>query len=74
MFLDPPFAAGLLGTAAHLLDDREWLAPAALIYVESAARAELPALPASWRLLKAKRAGEVGYHLFEKGMPGEATE
>jgi 16S rRNA (guanine966-N2)-methyltransferase len=74
VFLDPPFAAGLLGTAAHLLDDREWLAPAALIYVESAARAELPALPASWRLLKAKRAGEVGYHLFEKGMPGEATE
>jgi 16S rRNA (guanine966-N2)-methyltransferase len=67
VFLDPPFAAGLLRAAAHLLEDREWLAPGALVYVESAAHAELPALPASWRLTKAKRAGEVAYHLFEKG-------
>jgi 16S rRNA (guanine966-N2)-methyltransferase len=74
VFLDPPFAAGLLGAAARLLDDREWLAPDALIYVESAARAELPEMPAGWRLLKAKRAGEVGYHLFEKNTQGGATE
>src|SRR5580698_295785 len=32
VFLDPPYAAGLLGAAARLLDDREWLAPGALIY------------------------------------------
>lgn len=70
VFLDPPFAAGILRAAAHLLEDRGWLAPGALIYVESAARADLPELPASWRLVKAKRAGEVGYHLFEKSTPG----
>jgi 16S rRNA (guanine966-N2)-methyltransferase len=73
VFLDPPYAAGLLSAAARLLEDREWLAPGALIYVESAARLALPALPASWHLTKTKRAGEVGYHLFEKGAPGGET-
>jgi 16S rRNA (guanine966-N2)-methyltransferase len=74
VFLDPPFTAGLLRAAAHLLEDRDWLAPAALIYVESAARVELPELPAAWRLVKAKRAGEVGYHLFQKSTPGGIIE
>jgi 16S rRNA (guanine966-N2)-methyltransferase len=64
VFLDPPFAAGLLTAAAARLSQHGWLAPAALIYVESAASAPLPALPGSWQGLKAKRAGEVGYHLF----------
>jgi 16S rRNA (guanine966-N2)-methyltransferase len=70
VFLDPPYAAGLLAAAARLLEDRDWLAPGALIYVESAARIPLPPLPDTWRLAKSKRAGEVGYHLFEKGAPG----
>ena len=64
MFLDPPFAAELLGQAAALLSARAWLAPGALIYVECAAREGLPPLPPSWQPLKAQRAGEVGYHLF----------
>lgn len=74
VFLDPPFAAGLLRAAAGLLDDRDWLAPAALIYVESPARVALPELPESWSLAKAKRAGEVGYHLFQKNSPTGVTE
>lgn len=69
-FLDPPFAAGLLAKAAELLERRGWLAPSALIYVESSAREPLPALPASWELLKAKQAGEVGYHLFARAVRG----
>ena len=64
VFLDPPFAAGLLSEAARLLDERHWLAEGALIYVECRAREGLPPLPARWQSLKAKRAGEVGYHLF----------
>jgi 16S rRNA (guanine966-N2)-methyltransferase len=67
VFLDPPFAAGLLRVAAQLLEDREWLAPGALIYVESSVRLEIPQLPKSWRLAKASRAGEVAYQLFERG-------
>ncbi len=38
----------------------------ALIYVECAAAEQLPPLPASWQALKAKRAGEVGYHLYAR--------
>jgi len=70
VFLDPPFAADLLGRAARLLEERRWLTDAALIYVECAARDGLPPLPGSWRPLKAKQAGEVGYHLFAHTAPG----
>jgi len=73
VFLDPPFASDLLQSAAAMLAERQWLRPGARIYVESAARAGLPALPASWQPLKAKQAGEVGYHLFAQGgAPGTA--
>ncbi len=70
VFLDPPFGAGLLSAAAAALERGGWLAPTALIYVECAARAGPPALPESWRALKAKRAGEVGYHLYARGQAG----
>jgi 16S rRNA (guanine966-N2)-methyltransferase len=74
VFLDPPFASELLPRAAAALAERRWLRPGALVYVESAARDGLPALPASWQLLKAKQAGEVGYHLFAQGgAPGTAS-
>jgi 16S rRNA (guanine966-N2)-methyltransferase len=66
VFLDPPFSAGLLEESAARLEKCGWLGPRALIYVEAAAREPLPALPSAWQLLKAKRAGEVGYHLFER--------
>lgn len=73
-FLDPPFTAGLLSQSAGRLEERGWLAPDALIYVESAAREPLPSLPARWQLLKAKQAGEVGYHLFARAVRGAAPE
>jgi len=66
-FLDPPFAAGLLEQAAALLEANGWLSEAAFIYVECGARAGVPALPERWLALKAKRAGEVGYHLYARG-------
>jgi 16S rRNA (guanine966-N2)-methyltransferase len=70
VFLDPPFAAGLLSKAASLLERRGWLSPEALIYVEASAREPLPALPPGWHPAKAKRAGEVGYHLFAREARG----
>jgi 16S rRNA (guanine966-N2)-methyltransferase len=66
VFLDPPFAGGILSQAADSLERGAWLAPGALIYVECAARDGLPALPPAWSLLKAKQAGEVGYHLLAR--------
>jgi 16S rRNA (guanine966-N2)-methyltransferase len=70
VFLDPPFSEGLVAPAAALLEERGWLAPNALIYMESAARAARPALPPAWHELKAKQAGEVGYHLFARNPGG----
>ena len=65
VFLDPPFASGLLANASVRLEDKGWLAPNALIYIEAAHRDGPPVLPATWRLARAKRAGEVGYYLVE---------
>jgi 16S rRNA (guanine966-N2)-methyltransferase len=70
VFLDPPFAAGLVAPAAALLEERGWLAPNALIYLESAAREALPALPQAWEQRKAKQAGEVGYYLYARNPGG----
>ena len=69
VFLDPPFGAPLLAAAASALTGG-WLAAEALVYVECAARAAPPPLPAGWRALKGKRAGEVGYHLYASGGAG----
>ncbi|MEO8016374.1 MAG: 16S rRNA (guanine(966)-N(2))-methyltransferase RsmD [Pseudomonadota bacterium] len=62
VFLDPPYAANLLTGVAAALADR--LSVDARVYVERRARDPLPALPGSWKELRAGRAGEVGYHLF----------
>lgn len=69
VFLDPPFVSDLLVRAAALLEERGWLGAGALIYVECAAREGLPQLPQNWALLKARQAGEVGYHLFRRDAP-----
>ncbi len=55
--------ASLLQSTLGALESGRWLAPGALIYIECAAREGLPALPEGWQLVKAKQAGEVGYHL-----------
>lgn len=69
VFLDPPFAAGLLEESAQRLEQGGWLADGALIYAECPASA-MPLIPQSWSALKAKRAGEVGYHLYSRAERG----
>lgn len=73
VFLDPPFDSPLLSRVARLLDAGHWVAPAALIYIELPARGEEPELPSSWQPFKAKRAGDVGYHLYQLGVRGGAA-
>jgi 16S rRNA (guanine966-N2)-methyltransferase len=72
VFLDPPFAGGLLSHAASLLERHGWLAPDARIYVECPAREPVPPLPPAWQPLKAKQAGEVGYHLYARAARTQA--
>lgn len=64
-FLDPPFAAGLLGDALGLLARRDWLAPGALVYLETARSAGMAPLPAGWTLIRDKQAGGVRFGLVE---------
>ena len=59
-----PFRRELLPQVCELLEQRGWLAPDALIYLEREKEmADLP-LPASWQLLKDKQAGQVCYQLY----------
>ena len=68
VFLDPPFALDLCVALAQQLRDGGWLAPSALIYVESARTAA--ALPsATWRVHRQADAGAVRYALY-RSLPG----
>jgi len=67
VFLDPPFAAGLLPDTCARLAAGGWLAPGAHVYLERARREPAPGLPAAWRELRSGKAGEVSYHLYECG-------
>jgi 16S rRNA (guanine966-N2)-methyltransferase len=64
VFLDPPFAAGLLPEACALLARNGWLAPNAWVYLETPARPGLPPLPEGWRLHRERQAGQVCYALI----------
>jgi 16S rRNA (guanine966-N2)-methyltransferase len=74
VFLDPPFAADVLVRCLALLEQDDWLAAGARIYVECPARAPQPDLPGGWTWLRSRAAGEVGYHLAQRGARGVATE
>jgi len=66
VFLDPPFAAGVLAEAMQRLDANGHLAPDAYIYLEAPAKDGPPGLPAGWLLHRSGRAGAVGYHLARR--------
>ena len=63
VFLDPPFAADLLGDLCRLIDERGVLAKDARVYLEQDRSQAEPGLPAGWRTLKTKVAGQVRYSL-----------
>lgn len=65
VFVDPPFADGLLEPACRSLERHQWLAPGALVYLEWSARLPLPTLPAGWELIRNKQAGEACYGLAQ---------
>ncbi|MEY4641131.1 MAG: hypothetical protein RLZZ227_1125 [Pseudomonadota bacterium] len=63
VFLDPPFTANLHADCCRLLVDQGWLAPGALVYLESGASLAEITLPQGWELVRHKRAGKVHYGL-----------
>jgi 16S rRNA (guanine966-N2)-methyltransferase len=69
VFLDPPYASGVLTQVCELLNAKAWLAAEASIYLEAPADVPMSFLPATWRILRSKRAGQVGYHLARVATP-----
>ena len=69
IFLDPPFRKGLLEAAIPLLEAHGWLKEDTLIYLERENEGQPPAIPAHWRLLKDKQAGQVCYQLYIRENP-----
>jgi 16S rRNA (guanine966-N2)-methyltransferase len=67
VFLDPPFAADLLGDLCRLLDQAQILRPGALVYLEEDRAVAPVELPPGWALLKSKTAGNVRYSLAQVG-------
>lgn len=56
VFLDPPYRSGLAGPALAALTAAGWIAPEALVVIETAAREEIPP-PAGFTLLDERRYG-----------------
>ncbi len=65
-FIDPPYGSQILGQACQILDERAWLAPQALIYIETCAKDPVVTVPGNWQCLRAKRAGQVDYRLYRR--------
>ncbi len=66
VFMDPPFAQGLLHTDCQLLENSGILKANATIYLESGEPLSSMALPPGWVLQKQGRAGAVYYGLCQR--------
>lgn len=67
VFLDPPYQDELvLIETCVFLEQQGFLAEEAYVYLEARKPIEEDQLPAHWQLIKAKRAGEVAYHLVKR--------
>ena len=66
VFLDPPFRRGWLQPIGMMLENRGWLAPPALVYLESERELRLDGLPASWSRIRQGEAGDVAYGLYQR--------
>jgi 16S rRNA (guanine966-N2)-methyltransferase len=67
VFLDPPYGSEDLGGLCARLQENGWLAPAALVYLETRASPHSPELPDGWHYLRRQKAGQVRYHLAAAG-------
>ena len=66
VFLDPPFGKNMAQQTCQWLEDKGWLVSHAKVYVEVESKLVLEGMPPNWTLLKSKKAGDVGYYLFER--------
>ena len=67
LFIDPPFAAGLVEGCCQEIEAHGLVADGAAIYVEMSGRDDAPVVPQRWTLWRDKQAGEVAYRLYRAG-------
>ena len=74
VFLDPPFAQGLLAPVCAALEEGGWLGATAWIYLETETSADEPSChwPTTWQIWRDKTAGAVRYRLARRGVTAEA--
>lgn len=65
VFIDPPFHQGFVPQVLDLLAENNWLAPNAILYVETEKNHAPLNLPESWQILKEKNAGMVTSRLIQ---------
>lgn len=63
VFLDPPYREGLLLPCCHYLEEQQYLADHAYIYIEAQQEVVASELPEGWKIIKSGKAGQVYYHL-----------
>jgi 16S rRNA (guanine966-N2)-methyltransferase len=74
VFLDPPYSENLLLPTCRGLEEKKLLAVDAMVYLESRDPSTEEDLPAGWRVMKSKKAGQVGYYLVKKGVKDEKSD
>lgn len=73
IFIDPPFQSDLVAICAALIEERGWLKPGGLIYIEAPSGLKPLPIPSAWELVRSKTAGQVGYHLACRAPTGAAS-
>ena len=66
VFLDPPYSLDLLADCCRLLESASMVKPGSIIYLESNSTLENIELPATWKWLKSKKAGQVYFGVCER--------
>ncbi len=66
VFIDPPFRSDLISRCSALVEERGWIRPGGLVYIEAPSRMQALPIPPTWELIRSQKAGQVGYHLARK--------
>lgn len=66
VFLDPPYQKDILLPCCFYLEEQAFLADNAYIYLEAKEILTEKDLPANWKIIKSKIAGQVAYHLTQR--------
>jgi 16S rRNA (guanine966-N2)-methyltransferase len=66
VFVDPPYREQLLNKTFAALENKQWLKPGSLVYFEMDQPIALELLPATWKIWRESKAGNVLYFLCKK--------